>query len=377
MQRLSRRTFIHWGAAGATILSVPACGYYGSESGVAFEPWELDESGEPAFVAVRAAILAASPHNIQPWRFEVTEDRIELFEDRSKDLGAMDSLQREKHIGLGCAIENLVVAASHHGRRARVMLMPSADESHVATIELTSAAATDSPLYFVITERHTNRGPYLDGPAPAGLNDALASQIEEASVRLKVLDAPADKARFREATIEATRAIIDDVEMNEASHAWYRHTKDEIERFRDGTTLDATGNGSTLRFFGKVTGRPSADSAGGYWLRATEGAQTTGSAFVILSSEDRSSRVQQLEVGRAFQRIHLWATSEGLALQPLNQLVERQDREITAGLSPRFTEMLSGLVGEPSRAQMLFRIGYAFEEAKRSPRRPLDWVVRS
>ena len=88
-----------------------------------------------------------------------------------------------------------------------------------------------------------------------------------------------------------------------------------------------------------------------------------------------NTREEQLQVGRAFQHLQLWAASEGLAMQPLNQLAERQDREQTQALKPVFSRALEELLGaRDRRAQMLFRIGYPVDEALASPRRPLAWV---
>lgn len=374
---MTRRSLLGRSAAGGlSLLSIPAgCGWFPAEAGEAFAPWDLEEDGPPELRAVQAAILAASPHNTQPWRFEVSAEEIRLFEVPERSLGAMDPLGRERKIGLGCALENLVIAARHHGRAAEVELLPTEDPRLMARIRLSPAAAIDDPLYHAIPERHTSRGAYLDGPAPLGLADALRGQIQAPSVALTLLTKPEDKASFREGTIAATEAIVRDAEMNAASDAWYRHSAADIERERDGVTLDSTGNDAMTRFFGKTTGRPSAETAGAYWIAGTRDRQTTASAFGILSTADRTSPREQLEVGRAYQRIHLFATNEGLAMQPLNQMAERQDREASLGLEPEFNARLSALLKEESRAQMLFRIGYAWEPAKRSPRRPVAWVV--
>ena len=74
---------------------------------------------------VAAGVIAANPHDTQPWLFAVGDDAIEIFADTSRNLGAMDACVREMHLGLGCAIENMLTAAGANGyaanwRRRRV-----------------------------------------------------------------------------------------------------------------------------------------------------------------------------------------------------------------------------------------------------------------
>ncbi len=64
---------------------------------------------------MRAGILAANPHNTQPWLFQVGATRIELFADIRRNLGAFDPYLREMHIGLGCALENMTRTAPRPG----------------------------------------------------------------------------------------------------------------------------------------------------------------------------------------------------------------------------------------------------------------------
>jgi hypothetical protein len=379
MTDLSRRQFVQWlaGASGAALVAGPGCGYFPAESGDAFSPWTFpDGEVRPEFAAARAALLAANPHNTQPWALRVTKSRIELHANFERNLGTMDGLRRELHIGLGCALENLALTARAFGRAPEVRLLPDgADPSLVATVDLSAAPPVDDPLFAAIPHRHTNRGRYADAPVASGLDAALRALLVEPGIQLTLLTTPTQKDRFRTGTIDATRAIIADPEMSRDTNRWYRHSAAEIEKFRDGVTLDTSGNGAATRFFGKIVGRPSDATSNQYWLDLTKGDHTTASAFCILSSPAGNAREDQLRAGRIHQRIHLWSASQGLALQPLNQMAERQDREEALGLTPVFTKILRGFVGEDRRAQMLFRIGYAWDEAFESPRRPLEWVL--
>jgi hypothetical protein len=368
-------------AGGAYLLRLPGCAYYEAEDGAAFSPWDFPgPRAGPEVIAARAALLAASPHNTQPWALRMTPESIELFADFDRHLGAMDGLRRELHIGLGCALENLAIAARASGRSSQIALLPEASQPNlVARVALQPAEPEHDALFGAIARRHTNRGLYMDRPLPPALERAILplSAAGGPGIGLHWLPTRSQRARFRRETIAATRAIVADAEMSTASERWYRHSHQEIEQHRDGITLDATGSGALTRFFGKSLWRPSQEVANRYWLAATAERQTTGSAFGILASSDANTRADQLRAGRVYQRMHLWATTQGLAMQPLNQLAERQDREEARMLAPHFTRILGELIATPGRrVQMLFRIGYAVDHAFASPRRPLAWVVR-
>ena len=79
-----------------------------------------------------------------------------------------------------------------------------------------------------------------------------------------------------------------------------------------------------------------------------------------------------------YQRMHLWATSNGLAMQPMNQMTERADREVSLGIKQTFGNALMELIANPNwQALMTFRIGYPTMEASSSPRRSIQEVVFS
>lgn len=387
---LSRRRFFKRLAGLTVVSSLPfvGCSAYDAEEGEAYEPWNYPRPNEsPMYSVVHAALLAASPHNTQPWFFAVNDDsmRVEVYAALDRNLGAMDPLSREMYVGIGCAIENLTLAAGYYGFDTVIdwsldtTVLNDENLRRVCSIGFVKKAVFSSEkqaLFNAIPARHTNRGLYFDGDSPTGLSEAIMDLIDEDDVELTLLLDDSSKRQFRQGTINATIAINHDGKMSRASHAWWRQTHEEIEKFRDGLTIDASGLGSTTRFLGKSVGKPTAEEAGDYWLENTRNTQLTGFGFGVLSTTDRNSREQQLRAGRIWQRIHLWLTSQNLAAQPLNQMAERQDREEQLGLAPEYSNLLASLTKQKtSTAQMLFRFGVAWDTALKSPRRPVDWVM--
>jgi hypothetical protein len=354
-----------------------AQGVFATGEGPAYAAWQEDR-GDGPLALVRAAVLAANAHNTQPWLFRVGASGIDLFADPARGAGAVDPLGRELVVSLGCALENLVLAAGPHGFAASPTLFPNpADPTHVARIELAPTEPARSALADAIPNRHTNRAAYAVDPIAAETLTAMAGLNDAADVAVVWLTSPADKRSFTELSIAATEAFIADTEQSVDSFAWWRGDWDELQRDKDGITLDAAGLSPLTRALGKLMPGISRTENDRAWLKTTKDPQlSTAAAFGVLVARDHRAAAQRVEVGRLYQRLHLWATTEGLAMQPINQTVERRDREVATGVSPDLGLALAALMPEPGwHAVVPFRIGYPMDEALKSPRRPAADVV--
>lgn len=376
-------------AAGGSVWRARDRGVFGVVEGDAYEPWRgwRAEATDGPLALVRAGILASNPHNTQPWLFRVSSSRVELLADTERHLGTFDPYRREMYLGLGCALENMALAARANGYEPTVDPMagrlppPPGDVEPVlaARVELERVEAEKSPLYDAIPRRHTNRGPYEPGrPLPERTLAALLKiAAGEAAVDVVLITEPEARGRLGELIVETTEAIIADSIMVHDSERWYRHTRSEIEEHRDGPTLDATGLPPMRIAIAKVLPRPSAEANHGYWLDNTRDIQVaTAPVFGLLLVRDLYDREQALRAGRVWQRMHLLATTQGLAMQPLNQPVEWIDRERSLGRNSLTTRALEELTdGAPGEPTFVFRVGYPARAVPPSPRRPVDEVV--
>jgi nitroreductase len=79
-----------------------------------------------------------------------------------------------------------------------------------------------------------------------------------------------------------------------------------------------------------------------------------------------NARQQQIEAGRAYMRVALQATADGLVMQPMSQALQEYQAmaEFYETVHNRLTR------GDEERVQMLARLGYAKDEGP-APRWPL------
>lgn len=376
---------------GGVIWRAKSRGLLGEPATEAFSPWTSwnapDVKGTP-LALVAAGILASNPHNTQPWLFAVAEDRIDIHADTTRNLGGFDPFLREMHIGLGCAIENMVAAAGVNGFAVTVepvagsLVDPAAREETVpvATLRLAPLSApTDADaLYDAIPKRHTNRFPYDRAqPLPASAKAILADVAEDEHVKLFLFDEGEARSKFDAAVIAATEEIIADREMIEASQRWFRESPSDIAAHRDGLTYDTAGLSPFITVAAKLLPPLPAEETHQAWLRQTRDNQLPTAALTgLLAVRDRYDRPQALAAGRAWQRMQLAATSLGFAMQPINQPVETADREKQLGKEAKSETRLATLIGAPDwQPTFAFRAGTPTVAAPASPRRALKDVV--
>ena len=392
----TRRQAIARGALGISIIAAGGLvwrawdnGAFSVGQGPPYQPWTDWRTAQldGPLALVRAGILAANAHNSQPWRFQLTGDRIDLHADYGRNLGSFDPYRRELTLSLGCALENMALAAQAQGLTARIeptagrltLGTPADAGLPAATLFLEPGARTESPLFEAIGQRHTNRGRYrLSRPLNAAQRHALEGQAgDDPRVRLFLLDADPQRARLRRLIISATESIIADPVMAADSAHWFRFSRDDIDQHRDGITLDATGLSEPVATLAKIIPEPSPRLADRQWFEGTRDVHVaTAPLLGMIAVRDLYDRPNTLAAGRLWQRIHLWATASGLAAQPLNQPAEMVDRARQRGMPSPVAAKLAALTGDPAwLPTFVFRMGYAAAPARLSPRRALDDVM--
>src|SRR5262245_1984354 len=387
---LTRRGVIAGGAG----LALAALGYRAWDRGALTgatgpaylprEEWrgsETDGSQRP----LRAGILAASPHNTQPWLFAISARAIAIYADRARHLGTFDPFRREMHLGVGCAIENFVVAARAFGIAAEVQptqgrlgLSPSPQPVLAASMALGTSQPAPDVLFDAIPRRHTNRGSYRDEPPAPERVRGLVDLVSGPDARVVFVSDAGARRELGAVIVKATERIIADPDMSMDSFRWLRTGRREVLAQRDGVTIDAAGIGRLMTIAGKLAPDAGPAITDRTWLATTRDVHVaTPPVFGMMLVRDRLDTGQAIAAGRAWQRLHLALTAQGLVAQPLNQPVEMIDRHQMLGRADEFGPALTALAPSAGwQPTFVFRLGYATSEASRSPRRPLSDVVR-
>lgn len=393
---MRRRSFLQ-GAATVSVLVVGGTvwrandqGVFSSGQGPAYEPWKnwRTDSHDGPLALVRAAILAASPHNTQPWLFKVTPSSIELYLDTARNVGALDPYLREEHIGIGCALENLMLAAPPNGYSTTVTLLPGKLETIptdpkpklVASVAFAPSTQRQSnELFDAIPLRHTNRAPYhTELSVPPQFLDALTHLAnDEPDVNIFLFTSESDRRKIVDISSPANIELYSDPSVSAGNEHWIRINWDSLQKHRDGLTVDAFGLPPIGTAIAKMV--PA-------WMLARAASQgqkndyanlmLTAPLIGILAVPDRYDQQNCLRAGRIWQRSHLLATARGLAGRPCNEAIEMIDHERAQGKPPKRATLLAEILGDNAWQPMfLFYMGYPTLTARLSPRRPIETVV--
>ena len=343
----------------------------------ALAPWDAAGTAyqEPRRRALSYAILAANPHNRQPWLVDLRNDgRVVLYCDLDRLLPETDPYNRQVTIGLGCFLEVLRMAAAEDGYRLDISMFPSGsdtkalDRRPVADIRFEKdGKQRPDPLFRQVMNRRSVKEPF-DTDRP--VSDQQLLDIRAAATgkyQVSTSNNPIWVKTLRDLTWKAMEIEMRTPRTHMESVNLFRIGKSEINANPDGIdfsgaffeSLNAVG-----QFSREGTGDPTSTEFQ-MGLDIIRELCMTGMAYVWLTSP-ANTRQDQLAAGRDWIRINLAVTGLGLSVQPMSQAL--QEYPEMAGPYAEVHKMLAPAGGT---VQMLGRLGYGPDVAP-SPRWSLD-----
>jgi hypothetical protein len=305
---------------------------------------------------VRAATLAPSLHNSQPWRFRIGDGVVDVFADPDRRLDVLDPGGRELMISVGAAVFTLRLRLRAEGRRPAPAYFPDpAQPDLVARVTVGDTAPPPEHvlrLAAAIEHRHTNRQPFARAVIPADVVDILTAAAAAEDATLTVAN-PVSRNAIIALSQAADRRLRATGGYRAELARWTTHRLPH----RDGVPQAAAGPWDALetmpiRDFGLL--QPD-------MTRPTEAFEPYPVIMVLATVGD--DRTAWLGAGQALQRVLLTATWHNLATTPISQPVE----------IPAIREQLTD-TGAGVWAQMVLRAGYG-RPTIATPRRPLSDVI--
>ena len=326
------------------------------------------------------AILAPHSHNLQSWLVDLSvPDQITLRIDRTRLLPETDPFSRQIMMSHGTFLELLDLAARERGQRAEITLFPEGafgpdkvDARPVAHIRLTAdASVRPDPLFAQILQRRTNRSAYdLARPVPAAAWQAMADAAVAPGLRFGFAgtESPEVLARHRAIANEAWRIELITPRTILESFKVMRVGAAEVAQHRDGLTLMEPTVVWLTRFGLFDRSKAPAPDSYATTSQIKDFAAKLGSTpgFLWLVSEG-NERATQVRAGRAYARVQLAATAQGVAMQPLSQALQEYPEQ--AGPYAQIHQLL-GAAAPAHTVQMWARVGHAPAVAP-APRRGL------
>jgi hypothetical protein len=312
---------------------------------------------------IRLATLAPSGHNTQPWKFLIQGNSIRIYPDFSRRLPVVDPDNHALFISLGCALENLIVAAQHRGFRSEVEYFPPQEAQECLVVHLIPEAThADSDLMRAISERQSTRTVYEDREIPAIALQKLVAASQQAGIQFRLLRAKQEIERVVELVKTAIRHQFSDPAFVSELVDWVRFNPREVEWHQDGLAGAALGIPPLPRWLGKILMKRLATAES--QAKQCEKLIRSSSALMVFIAE-KDDQWHWVNLGRSFERVALSATALNLKHAHLNMPCEV--------LKVR-SQLQQDLGLEKAQPLLLLRLGYA-QPMPRSPRRPLQDVL--
>lgn len=331
--------------------------YEAAVAALRMAPADVSRSNE----LVRLATLAASGHNAQPWRFRVDADRIDILPDFERRTPIVDPDDHHLFVSLGCAVENLSLAAAAGGRPGLAAFDPTNDGALSFSFEGPGAPAR-SPMFDAIPHRQSTRAIYDGRLVSAAQLEVLVAAAETPGVDMVLITDRSQIEAVLGLVLEGNKAQMTDPAFLRELKAWLRFNPRQALTTGDGLYSAASGSPKLPQWLGPIMFDRFVSAQGENDKYAAQVRSSAGLAVFVSKQDDKHHWVR---AGQACQRFALQATALGLKHAFINQPVE----------VPSLRPELAALLGMPGRRpDIVMRFGYG-RTLPFSARRPVAAVL--
>lgn len=304
---------------------------------------------------IRFAVLAPSGHNSQPWKFALENNTLLLSPETSRALAKSDPVDRQLFISLGCALENLLIAADYYNFDTEVEYLPPDRKNVAVKITFTqkkSASVSENHLVFSIPRRHTNRSKYENRALDSRFVEWLKS-LQNDDIRLDVIE---NKSVQEAAADISVRALLDTMDNVNFREELSQYLKSNFTKSKVGMPGFAHGiPGPVSLFASRLIRRVNMNRLS---RKQDEAVLKKFTPLFCLISSKKDDKKSWLKTGQLYERIALEAEKSGIKNSPLAAAMENEG----------FNEELKKLLHLSYRPQVFMRLGYCKKGGRLTPR---------
>jgi hypothetical protein len=308
---------------------------------------------------IRYATLAANAHNTQPWNFASRGGGVDIVPDFARRTPVVDPDDHHIFVSLGCAAENLRIAARSRGLSGDTVTGSQGD----IHVDLAHGAVEASELFAAIPVRQCSRAAYDARPMPA---DVLKRLEGAAAVHGVTPILVTDRTKIEGVlalVIEGNSRQMDDALFVAELKHWLRFSPGQAADTRDGLYGASSGNPKFPRWLGSIMFDLFFSKQAENEKYSEHVRSSSGIAIFVAESNDKQGWIS---AGRAYQRFALQATVDGVQHAFINQPVEvpevRRDLQGFLALGDR-------------RPNLLVRFGYGPVMPRSLRRKAADVIV--
>ena len=253
---------------------------------------------------IRYATLATNSHDTQPWRFKVTERRIDILPDLTRHLTAVYPDNHHLFVSLGCAAENLALAAAILGRGGALSF--AGDNVGSVSFSFANEVPAELALFDAIPKRQSTHSLYNGRAVTAADLATLANSATVAGVDDVFSCDRAKMTQVRDLEIAGNSAQMADVAFMRELKSWLRFNPRQALETGDGLFSATTGNPVLPAWAGSLMLDLVFKAAIENYKYPRQIDSSAGIAVFIAQKDDAERWVL---VGRACQRF--WAAGNG------------------------------------------------------------------
>ena len=306
------------------------------------------------------ASKAPSGHNTQPWKFHITDNTITVIPNFEVALPVVDGNNRELFISLGCAVENVCIAANHFGYTTQIAQCSIKG----IILELTKNDLTiENPLFHQIEKRQTNRSVYNGNKVSDEMLQQLQSIQKEEAVQFYFAEMGTPFAdTITKYILKGNEIQMNDVAFKNELLSWMRFNKKQVATTQNGLSYLVFGDPSLPGIFARPIVRlflkPNVQNK-------SDRKKIGFSSHFVLCTTQSNTMEEWLDLGRSLQRFLLKTTEMGISYAFLNQPCEITTLSIT---------LQKELPINKEYPTLILRIGYA-NPVPYSPRKDIETLV--